>query len=135
MEYYGTEDAGLIRDPPYLVNHDGTPYDFSYDVGSGWDEILRNAFKQIAEVYEKAGADFSEFSVSQIKEKFGALRIYTGALDADVADQVHKIIDEAEAESGRTCEWCGEPGKARGGGWIKTLCDRCDKQKNGGELK
>lgn len=126
--YYGTEDARLIRDPPYLVNHDGTPYDFSYDVGSGWGDILRNAFKQIAEVYEKAGADFSEFSVGQIKEKFGALRIYTGALDADVADQVYKIIDEAETESCRTCEWCGNPGKARGGGWIKTLCDDCNKK-------
>ena len=130
MEYYNTEDVKLIRDPPYLVNHDGTPYDFSYDVGSGWGDILCSAFKQIAEVYENAGADFSEFSVSQIKEKFGALRIYTGALDVAVADQVYKIIDEAETESCRTCEWCGKPGKARGGGWIKTLCDDCN-QKGG----
>ena len=135
MEYYSTEDARLIRDPPYLVNQDGTPYDFAYDVGKGWNEILANAFKQIAEVFDKVGADFSEFSVLQIKEKFGELRIYTGALDAAVADQVYKIIDEAETESCRACEWCGEPGKVRGGGWIKTLCGGCNKQKNGGELK
>ena len=128
MEYYNTEDAKLIREPPHLVNHDGSPYDFSDDVGSGWNHILVNAFKKIAEVYDKSGADFSEFSVVQIKEKFGELHIYTGALDAAVADQVYKIIDEAETESCKTCEWCGKPGKARGGGWIKTLCDDCNKK-------
>ena len=128
MEYYSTEDARLIRDPPYLVDQDGTPYDFTYDVGKGWSGILANAFKQIAEAFDKAGANFSEFSVSQIKEKFGALRIYCGALDTDIADQVYKIIDDAEVESERTCEWCGNSGKARGGGWIKTLCDDCNKK-------
>ena len=126
--YYDTEHAKLVRDPPYLVNYDGTPYDFACDVGKGWSDILANAFKQIAEVFDKAGADFSEFSVSQIKEKFGTLRIYVGALDADIADQVYKIIDDAEVESERTCELCGSPGKARGGGWIKTLCDNCNKR-------
>ena len=126
--YYDTGDAKLIRYPPYLVNRDGMPYNFTYDVGKGWGGILTNAFKQIAETFDKAGVDFSEFSVLQIKEKFGELRIYTGALDAAVADQVYKIIDDAETESGRTCEWCGKPGKARGGGWIKTLCDDCNKK-------
>ena len=130
MEYYSAEDAKLIRDPPYLVNHDGTPYDFAYDVGKGWTEILANAFKQIAEAFDKACADFSEFSVSQIKEKFGGLRIYTGALDVSVADQTYKIIDEAETESYVTCEYCGKPGKPRKGGWIKTLCDDCAKGRN-----
>ena len=129
MEYYSTEDAKLIRDPPYLVNQDGTPYDFTYDVGKGWGGILVNAFKQIAEAFDKAGADFSEFSVGQIKEKFGGLRIYTGALDADVADKVYEIIDDAETESCRTCEWCGKPGKARSGRWIKTMCEECNNKR------
>ena len=128
MEYYSTEDAKLIRNPPYLVNHNGTPYDFTYDVGKGWTGILTNAFKQIAEAFDEVGVDFSEFSVSQIKEKFGGLRIYTGSLDVDVADQVCEIIDDAETESCWTCEWCGKPGKIRGGGWIKTLCEECYKR-------
>lgn len=128
MEYYETGGARLIRDPPYLVNQNGTPYDFADDVGKGWIGILTNAFKQIAEAFDKADADFSEFSVAQIKEKFGTLRIYCGALDAGIADHVYKIIDEAESESERTCELCGNPGKARGGGWIKTLCDNCNKR-------
>ena len=127
--YYDTEGAKLIRDTPYLVNQDGTPYDFTYDVGKGWAEILANAFRQIAEAFDKAGANFSEFSVGQIKEKFGGLRIYCGALGADIADQVYKIIDEAEGESERTCEWCGKPGKTRGGYWIKTLCEECNNER------
>ena len=128
MEYYDTGCAKLIRDPPYLASQDGTPYDFTYDVGKGWSDILANAFKLITGAFDKAGADFSEFSVLQIKEKFGTLRIYVGALDADIANQVCKIIDDAEVESERTCELCGSPGKARGGGWIKTLCDNCSKR-------
>jgi hypothetical protein len=31
----------------------------------------------------------------------------------------------AESMSSVTCEDCGIPGKVRGGGWIRTLCDTC----------
>jgi membrane-bound lytic murein transglycosylase D len=113
----------------FYEDHGICPMEPNIPVATDTIHVNRNLhFKQIAEVFDKAGADFSEFSVSQIKEKFGELRIYTGALDAAVADQVYKIIDEAEIESGRTCEWCGNPGKVRGGGWIKTLCDNCNKR-------
>lgn len=55
----------------------------------------------------------------QIKEKFGGLRFYIGAGSA----AVHDAIQAAEDESFRTCEECGAPGKRRGGGWVKTLCN------------
>jgi hypothetical protein len=42
-----------------------------------------------------------------------------------VEEKISDRIDEAEAESYRTCEKCGKPGKPRGGGWIATLCDEC----------
>ena len=34
-----------------------------------------------------------------------------------------EYIDDAEDLSCKTCEDCGQPGKSRQGGWIKTLCD------------
>jgi indole-3-glycerol phosphate synthase len=75
----------------------------------------------------KATLELKEISSSlkavQVKEKFGALRFYTSVAANDVEA---KIIAEAEKASACTCEECGQPGKARGGGWIRTLCDQCE---------
>jgi hypothetical protein len=40
-------------------------------------------------------------------------------------DPVQDLVNEAEAESYRTCEECGQPGKPNKQGWIMTLCDPC----------
>lgn len=57
--------------------------------------------------------------VRQIKEKFGGLRFYYDGGD----DQVHGMVRMAEAWASTVCEQCGNPGKLRGGGWVQTLCD------------
>jgi len=45
-------------------------------------------------------------------------------------EKIENIIDEAEERSSITCEYCGENGKIRdNGGWITTLCDRCEEKK------
>jgi uncharacterized Zn finger protein (UPF0148 family) len=31
----------------------------------------------------------------------------------------------AVSMSAITCEECGNPGRSRDGGWIRTLCDNC----------
>jgi hypothetical protein len=58
----------------------------------------------------------------QVKEKFGGLRFYVGAATPEMI----KLIHAAEVETFTICEGCGKPGVQRTGGWIKTLCDRCD---------
>jgi len=57
--------------------------------------------------------------VQQIKEKFGGLRFYYEGGD----DTIRGMVRMAEAWASRTCETCGAPGKSRDSGWIKTLCD------------
>ena len=37
--------------------------------------------------------------------------------------EVYDVIDECERLSYTICEICGDSGKPREGGWIKTLCD------------
>ena len=59
----------------------------------------------------------------QVKEKFGGLRFYADNAD----DDQQAVIDFVEYLSLQTCEVCGAEGKPRGGGWIKTLCDKHDK--------
>jgi hypothetical protein len=58
--------------------------------------------------------------VAQIKEKFGGLRFYYDGGD----DHISGMVTMAEVWAGRTCETCGNVGKQRGGGWIRTLCDQ-----------
>ena len=58
-------------------------------------------------------------TVAQIKEKFGGLRFYYDGGD----EYVSGLVTMAESWAARTCETCGEKGKQRSGGWIRTLCD------------
>jgi len=43
-------------------------------------------------------------------------------------EKIRNAVDHAEGQSYKTCEDCGKPGKRRGGGWVVTLCDKCDKK-------
>lgn len=55
----------------------------------------------------------------QVKEKFGGLRFYYNGGD----EVVGGMIRMAKSWADNTCEVCGNPGKSRDGGWIRTLCD------------
>jgi hypothetical protein len=61
---------------------------------------------------------------SQVKEKFGTLRFY---MDHG-CEEIWQHISQAERESAVTCEDCGAYGEIREGGWIRTLCNDCEKR-------
>jgi hypothetical protein len=72
--------------------------------------------------------------ILQIKEKFGRLRIYFEPLKTKIVnDELWNIINAAEEESSKICEFCGEPAeikKIKGfGEWLKCICDKCFKKK------
>lgn len=114
----------LVKDFPNVFRLATTPIEdagwmpiqgFGIECGDGWEPIIR----RLCEVIEK-----KDMVATQIKEKFGGLRFYVagkGDGESDVA------ITEAEKESYKTCERCGEPGRIREGGWIQTLCDEHSK--------
>lgn len=113
----------------------------------GWFDIIYQACEKV-EVYlqeqEKAGVPvmtipqwhekiinegrdeskilfYPEFT--QIKEKFGTLRLYFDGGD----EYIHSVFSEAETLSETTCESCGsEQGVQRTKGWMRTLCDTCE---------
>lgn len=87
---------------------------FGIECGPGWKKLYEPL---IAMCKEKGSVPV------QIKEKYGGLRFYVDQGD----DELYDAIDAAEEESLRTCENCGQPGKIRSGGWIRTLCDACVK--------
>lgn len=95
---------------------------FGCDHGDGWYDILEDICTKINAIDTK-----NEVTFSQIKEKFGELRIYFNfsGEDEDVYRKVEDIIAAGEEISGITCERCGQPGTIRPGGWIRVLCDGC----------
>lgn len=66
--------------------------------------------------------EFSPVVFDQIKEKFGALRIYFDGGD----DYIKGLVDMAETISYKTCEICGNPGKPNSTGWIRVTCENCN---------
>jgi hypothetical protein len=45
-----------------------------------------------------------------------------------IYEKISDIVEKTEKDSYKICETCGDPGKARGQGWIKTSCNFCDKK-------
>ena len=90
--------------------------------GEGWWPILEALCGQIQHHIDwknKQGNVVHQVTVAQIKEKFGGLRFYYSGGD----DAIDGMVRMAESWAARSCEECGAPGKSRDGGWIKTLCD------------
>ncbi|MFI1928672.1 hypothetical protein [Streptomyces sp. NPDC020377] len=91
-------------------------------VGPGWRQLLEHLHEQIC-------AEFPGYRLLDLKEKLGGLRVHvdrpTGSGDA-----LRALVSSAEAESERTCEFCGAPGRIRArddwpGGWRKAVCGTC----------
>ena len=116
---------------------------WGFECGPGWYDIIDRLSAKIEAINNEIKAEREAHSVEldaepyddlcfieavQVKEKFGGLRFYLGPVLAKYDEQVYKWIEEAEQEAEKTCERCGKPGKARGGGWIMTLCDGCKRE-------
>jgi hypothetical protein len=97
---------------------------FGCEHDDGWFNIIRAMCQEIDDHLKQTK---EEYEFTQIKEKFGTLRVY----DTGHNDHIEGIIRMAEAMSAVTCEITGSPGKlCRAGLWYKTLCDE-EAEKNG----
>jgi hypothetical protein len=93
-----------------------------FAVGAGWYPILEKLCSNIQHHIDWKNRESEvvpQVVVEQIKEKFGGLRFYYQGGD----EYVHGLVAMAESWADIACEECGEIGKRRNGGWIRTLCD------------
>lgn len=93
-----------------------------FAVGAGWWPILESLCSNIQQHLDWANRESEvvpQVVVEQIKEKFGGLRFYYQGGD----EQIHGMVRMAEAWADSSCEECGKPGERRSGGWIRTLCE------------
>lgn len=91
-------------------------------VGPGWQQLLEHLHEQILTV-------FPGYRLLDLKEKLGGLRVYLDRPPGS-GNTLRALITSAEAESERTCEFCGAPGRIRTrddwpGGWRKAACGTC----------
>ena len=129
---------GLDDDPP----PGKTVVDLQRDVGPGWRPLL-------AELHAELTAAGISYEALQVKEKFGALRVYistegefhptfdltipgqgviagTTEKGSDTWRRADAIVQAAEEKSRTICEDCGQPGILRTDRfWLRTLCDAC----------
>lgn len=90
--------------------------------GPGWWPIIESLCGSISHYLKWRNRDeqlVEPVRVVQIKEKFGGLRFYYEGGD----ERIRGMVEMAEVWAGYTCEECGAPGQLRHGGWIRTLCD------------
>jgi len=97
-------------------------------VGAGWWPIIESLCANIQNYTDwkneqkdkfQRGEGCQQVVVEQIKEKFGGLRFYYIGGD----DTINGMVTMAETWADHSCEECGKPGKKHGGGWVRTLCD------------
>lgn len=89
------------------------------ECGPGWHDLLGRLCDRVRTAIRKGGT----FRFSQIKEKYGTLRVYwDGRLSPEATVQVEEAIALAEARSATCCEICGESGRLYGDGWLTTRC-------------
>lgn len=88
--------------------------------GPGWHDLVV-ALNELLDV--DADADFR---FTQVKEKFGQLRVYWRG--ADPSGRIDQLVEAAEEISASMCETCGADAKMRqtrgpGFGYIHAACD------------
>jgi len=92
---------------------------------NGWYDLLYELSEKLENILKNNSS--VSITVDQIKKKFGGLRFYTSSN----TDSVYEIINEYEAKSYQTCEFCGkQPATQNGKSWIRTTCDYCENIKD-----
>jgi hypothetical protein len=97
--------------------------DVMIEHGPGWFGVLDKMLRAM----ERAGFVPLVDKITQIKEKFGTIRVYV-AFDStieggvDRIERIYKVMHEAD-NSARSCETCGQPSHLMvTNGWIMSRC-------------
>ncbi len=98
----------------------------TFNEGRGWYSLITQTFENL-EAFRKTVAP--NLRVSDVKEKFGRLTIYTSGGHPDAAMGIQKVLSDVMDKSGHVCERCGDTDgvtiEPHTGHWYKALCSNC----------
>lgn len=86
-----------------------------FECGAGWYGVIADLITDL----HLMGWDGY---ISQVKQKFGTMRFYTGS----VSEEMFKVIQKYEEKCNEICEVCGKEDVDRTPKrWIQSLCKEC----------
>lgn len=142
MENYSNNcvmlNKSLIKKYPWLYPHyewsgeKVKDYDYTWTeldaMPNGWREAFGELLcEEIQEELEKYNF-VNEYSIVQIKSKFGGLRWYDNGYPS--GSRLHEIIENYSACSEYICIYCGELDVPCTEAWIVPVCKNCIKKMN-----
>ncbi|MFJ2712272.1 antitoxin Xre/MbcA/ParS toxin-binding domain-containing protein [Pseudomonas sp. NPDC087346] len=90
---------------------------FGFECMDGWSDLIEGSLQLIQRYVGLA----SDVKITQVKEKFGLLRIYQRGGE----EKVCQVLDICELVSSCVCELCGKSGNlTMSDGWILARCDK-----------
>ena len=100
-------------------------YNGQHSLPTGWERLFLLYVKNLKPILERLDL-VNKYRFSQIKEKYGSMRIY----DFGNTPEGHDLNHAYERISEFVCETCGAPAKFRTNGYITQYCRKCFKQHN-----
>ena len=100
------------------MGYDHTLYDH---IPEGWRKAFGKQLSKELKKQLKKDNQLKTFRFSQIKEKYGTLRLYTFGC----SKAVQNILDKYEELSEEYCIYCGKKSKYKTEGYILYVCEDC----------
>ena len=103
-------------------------YNYSYNemfgMCEGW--LIAFGYEMLCELREALLVDnyLYDYTIMDIKEKYGTLRWY----DAGSTAEVRHVIRKYCSMSAKVCQICGEPASHMTQGWIGYFCKKCGRK-------
>lgn len=101
--------------------------DASYedDIPAGWYKAFgTQMLDELNDLLIKYNFE-DEYSIIEIKEKFGRLIWYDNARVDGMYEEYIEWLNKYDNLSGKTCIFCGKPATHRTKGYILPVCDDC----------
>ena len=138
LEEIKQKNKELLEKYPWLYpvsEYTGKPlenYDYSFtwmdDIPLGWNIAFgKQMVEELGALLEKYNYQ-DEYSICQIKEKFGGLRWYDNGFPTEGYEEYKEWLDKYEELSFKTCIDCGKLAKYFTRGWITPICEDCAKE-------
>lgn len=127
----------LVTEYPFLLPKNrmtGEPienYDYGFTELDEMPDAWRFTFseqmlKELKEILVK-GNYLDKYTILQIKEKYGKLRIYSNSIPKDIMKEYCEWEEKYTELSENTCYFCGDKAEAMTVGWILPICLKCAK--------
>lgn len=120
--------------PLYIgyTEEDGPDYSYTWEdeLPEGWRKAFcPQMWDELKEILERHNY-LDKFRFTQIKEKYGTLRLYNNGAPEEAYNEIEDWEDKYDRLSEKTCINCGKPAKYTSLGWISPWCEDCAKEIN-----